>query len=689
MALPPLKVKIGAETDDLDKGLSGAEASLARFAKVGVASAAAVGAAMVALTKKSMENIDVLAKQARSLGLTTAAFQRMTMVAGEAGVESGKLSSMLGLMQRNIVELSNGTQAQVDSFKALGVSLADLQGLSPDEQFAKIAASLDAIGDPAEKTALAMEVFGRAGRDAINMLSDYSGKAAEAAKFQNDFGIAVSQVTSDNVEAANDAVGRLGMVMEGFGNTMAGIVAPSVESAANAFIAWAQSIYGAEAALDGLLMNADRARAILGDELADALIQNKALIAENEAGIKNLSYIYEGLARDVGVAVDSMAGDISYLVELGFDDLAIQINDVSGEMETLQNDLNGGRISAEEFETKMADAIVKATDLLNDANAIDGVDMSSAIGQVGLLAGALGIAKDVADSLRRALPGGAGAAPLPTPNSDRRVGTELPVWGETSNAPTTRPNAPGVNSYGDFLDAGTVGTSGAGISSADKVREDMAARLEALMEGMMTEQETVANWYEENRLLLEDARAAELLTEEEFQDHRERLEKEHQDRLSKIKEMGAAASINTVLGAGAEILNAMGSTNKKALKIAKVFGAAQALIGAYQGAAEALKLPFPQNLAAAATILAKGIGFVSAIKSVNDSGGAVAAGGSTGGGGGASAAPAAASAQAPATTFAFTLQNDPMGFGESFARQMIEQLNATQRNGGQIRGVMA
>ena len=209
------------------------------------------------------------------------------------------------------------------------------------------------------------------------------------------------------------------------------------------------------------------------------------------------------------------------------------------------------------------------------------------------------------------------------------------------------------------------------------------------MEGMMTEQETVANWYEENRLLLEEARASELLTEQEFQDQRERLEKEHQDRLSKIKEMGAAASINTVLGAGAEILNAMGSTNKKALKIAKVFGAAQALIGAYQGAAEALKLPFPQNLAAAATVLAKGIGFVSAIKSVNDSGGAVAAGGRTGGGGGASAAPAAASAQAPATTFAFTLQNDPMGFGESFARQMIEQLNATQRNGGQIRGVLA
>jgi hypothetical protein len=52
---------------------------------------------------------------------------------------------------------------------------------------------------------------------------------------------------------------------------------------------------------------------------------------------------------------------------------------------------------------------------------------------------------------------------------------------------------------------------------------------------------------------------------------------------------------------------------------------------------------------------------------------------SSGGGGGA----------APTTTFSFTMMNDPMGFGEKFARQFIDQLNSTQRNGGTIRGVIA
>jgi hypothetical protein len=81
---------------------------------------------------------------------------------------------------------------------------------------------------------------------------------------------------------------------------------------------------------------------------------------------------------------------------------------------------------------------------------------------------------------------------------------------------------------------------------------------------------------------------------------------------------------------------------------------------------------------------------VAAIKGVSEGGGGGGGGGGGRGGGrgggGGSSAPAAAS---PTTTFQFTLMNDPMGFGEKFARQFIDQLNSTQRNGGQIRGVIA
>lgn len=133
------------------------------------------------------------------------------------------------------------------------------------------------------------------------------------------------------------------------------------------------------------------------------------------------------------------------------------------------------------------------------------------------------------------------------------------------------------------------------------------------------------------------------------------------------------------------VVDAMGQMFKGSKPIA----IAQALINTYQGITAALKKDFPQNMIAAAAVAAKGFAAVSSIKSAKPGSSGGGAASSRGGGSGSGGGQQAAQQQAPTTTFQFTMQNDPMGFGEQFARQMIEQLNEAQRNGGQIRGVMA
>jgi hypothetical protein len=252
MAIPPVRVPITADTSGLDRGLDTAQGRLRSFASslltpVGAAKAlgtavAAAGTALTALTVASLSNIDNMTKQARSLGLTTAALQRMSLVANEAGVETGQLSSMLGLMQRNIVELERGTARQVDTFEAMGLSISDLQGLSPDAQFARIADALNNMEDPAQRTAAAMDVFGRSGRAAINMLGDYADRVDDAAEFQERFGIAVNQMDAEQIERSNDAMGRLRSIFTGLGNVLAAEVAPLIEGFANTLIFLADKI---------------------------------------------------------------------------------------------------------------------------------------------------------------------------------------------------------------------------------------------------------------------------------------------------------------------------------------------------------------------------------------------------------------------------------------------------------------
>ena len=679
MALPPLSVKIGAETDGLTKGLTGAQASIAKFAKVGVAGVAAVGTAMIALTKASMSNIDVLAKQARSLGLTTSAFQKMSLVANEAGVETGKLSSMLGLMQRNIVELGQGTQAQVDAFGRLGLSMRDLQGLEPDAQFAKIADALNAITDPAEKTAAAMEVFGRSGREAINMLNGYGAAAANAEAFQRRFGIAVSQDVSNSVERANDAVGRLGMVMSGLGNTMAGAAAPAIEKTANALINFMGAVFGAKVQLDEFFASAAEAEAILGRDVYNALKGNAAAIVENSDALEELARIYGIVRGPINSTTDALSAFSDALRFAGMDDAADEMMDLVDQAEALDFQFKNNGISAGEFDEKMQGVISRADNLVLSLRSVSEVGYQGAIRNLGDLRTALVLAAQDAARLVATLPGAGGG---------QTAGTGLTVGDgnllpPSLLAPTSslRPRLPSVDA-GMGSPAVRGGGGGGGQDPNELLREQLATRLQTLMEGLMTERESVANWYSEGQRLLDEARAAELLTEQQYADQKERLAKEHQDRLSRIRELGAAADLHTVLGAGAEILGAMGQTNKKALKVAKVFGTAQALISAYQGAAEALKLPFPANIAAAASVLAKGIGFVNAIKGVNESGGAVGA--SSGGGAVASAASSAPTAPQASQTLNFSVTSDPFGISDRLVRQIVGAINQSQRDGSTL-----
>lgn len=240
--LPSLKVKIGADTGELNRGLSNVQARLVAFGRIAAKAAAAAAVAIAGLTVASLRNIDIVTKQARSLGLTTRELQRMSLVANEAGVETGALSAMLGLMQRNIIELQRGTQRQVETFQMLGLSIADLEGLSPEQQFEIIADALSRIEDPAQKTAAAMDIFGRSGRAAINMLDGYGEAVDNAAAFQERFGIAVDQTDAEQIEKSNDAMARLASIFTGIGNVLAAKVAPFLENFANSMIYLADQI---------------------------------------------------------------------------------------------------------------------------------------------------------------------------------------------------------------------------------------------------------------------------------------------------------------------------------------------------------------------------------------------------------------------------------------------------------------
>ncbi|MFN4160112.1 MAG: hypothetical protein ACK4GO_17190 [Gemmobacter sp.] len=643
-----IAISVGADVGPLVRDLGRAQGSVNRFGNSASSAAGrgmrsfnlsatamagavvAAAGAVAALTAASMKNIDALAKQARSLGLNISEFQKMALVAKEAGVEQGQLAQMLGQMQK---AAENGS----DALGRLGLSLSDIQGQSPDEQFARIADALDKVQDPAQKTTLAMELFGRSGRNAINMLSDYRAKVAEAAAFQERFGIAISQTAGEQVERANDAVGRLREAFGGLGNTLAVAVAPAIEAFANGLI--------------------------------NASIELFNLRTEAGKFQREMIDTFAGVNMDIREVVFSLERFRDAMIVAGNEGAGQAIQSIIDAMQRAQAEIDGGTISLEVFRAKMGEAKDESDRLIASLSSVEQSQFTGVIGRLGQLWGALNVAADEAARLNAEMNPYAGLEIVDSPVSVHGFEAD-------PNAPRKRPMRPGVDSF-----PASGGRRGGGGGSGDALKE----RLARMQEEFMSESELLQKQFEERMKQIEEFRQAKLLSEQEFNDLELQMKEEHERALAGTEAKFRADRLRDAgeyFGALASVAAAGG---EKMVKAAAVFSAAQATINAYAAASEMLKDPSftgrpGARFAAAGAVLASGLKMVSAIKGVGNGGGSA---------GGASSGASSGAGQAPVQTMNFTISNDPFGFGERVVRQIAAQLNEAGRNGMNLRATVS
>jgi hypothetical protein len=81
------------------------------------------------------------------------------------GISADNSRLAINKMQKSLVEASEGLQEPVKAFDSLGLSYEELLQKSPTEQFSEIGNAIRAIEDPAERSAAAMRIFGRAGAE--------------------------------------------------------------------------------------------------------------------------------------------------------------------------------------------------------------------------------------------------------------------------------------------------------------------------------------------------------------------------------------------------------------------------------------------------------------------------------------------------------------------------------------------
>jgi lambda family phage tail tape measure protein len=181
--LARLGVVLGLDSAEFQKGIEGADRSLAKFAHNAQQAATIASAAFVAMTYKALSYGDAISDTAKANEVAVASILALSKGLAENGGSADNAGKFLSSFSSKVGEAAQGSLGAQQAFGRLGVSLNDLAKLSPDKLFDKTLYSIAALQDPITRNAAAMEMFGRAAKG-VDFVGLVSGTQAARDKFK-------------------------------------------------------------------------------------------------------------------------------------------------------------------------------------------------------------------------------------------------------------------------------------------------------------------------------------------------------------------------------------------------------------------------------------------------------------------------------------------------------------------------
>lgn len=197
---------------------------------------------LVRLTNELFDYAESLEVASARTGIAVENLQRLQFVASQSDVAVDAVTSAINRMQKELVA---GGKESAEAIRGLGLSVEELRNLSPDDQFLKIAAAIAEIPDPAERSAAAMQIFGRGGAELLPILTRGADGVRELSAKFDELGVSVSTETVGKVDDAGDAVGRMGLALKGVGLELLSLAATPIIAIADGFTTLVKAIrYG-------------------------------------------------------------------------------------------------------------------------------------------------------------------------------------------------------------------------------------------------------------------------------------------------------------------------------------------------------------------------------------------------------------------------------------------------------------
>lgn len=227
--------------------------------------AASVG--MFALVKKAAEAGDEIFDLTQKVNFAAETISTLKNEGELAGVEFSNISTSLGIFNKNVEAVQEGDKKLSALFKALNIDLRD-----NESALRSTFRALMAVENGGQQTALAMQIFGKSGKEILGVIKSLNGDVDAATEKFRKMG---SLITTESAKAANEFSDKLKILEQRFDGVTRAIGERLMPTATDAL---------------------DKVSQALDENSRHAQTWADTLVGAVEFAAQQIKYILEGLA---------------------------------------------------------------------------------------------------------------------------------------------------------------------------------------------------------------------------------------------------------------------------------------------------------------------------------------------------------------------------------------------------------
>jgi hypothetical protein len=179
--------------------------------------------------KGVLDTAEGLTRLSRQTGLSTDAIQAFGRAARESGLGTEEANSALAKFSVQMGKAEIGSKQSTAAFSDLGISVKELQKLTPDQRLQLVATALSKIQDPARRARDEVALFGRAGQQMDQAIVRLGSEGLPAlVERLKELGLYLDQATIGKLLEAKEKIRDLEDISKGLATQFTAGLAPAL-----------------------------------------------------------------------------------------------------------------------------------------------------------------------------------------------------------------------------------------------------------------------------------------------------------------------------------------------------------------------------------------------------------------------------------------------------------------------------